>query len=101
MPDVKLVHSRRRQHIDAPLERHAADLASSGIDTMNFHHSEWSAGLVALFHRFDVNAFAWDVQEVRHLRSMLHLDVDALYCDRVDRMVATVGEWGENRDAER
>jgi hypothetical protein len=48
-----------------------------------------------------VNAFAWDVQEVRHLRSMLHLDVDAVYCDRVDRMVATVGEWGEQRDAER
>ena len=100
-PDVKLVHSRRRQQIEAPLERHAADLASSGIDAMNFHHSEWTAGLVALFHRFDVNAFAWDVQEVRHLRAMLRLDVDALYCDRVDRMVATVGEWGEQRDAER
>jgi glycerophosphoryl diester phosphodiesterase len=101
IPDVKLVHSRRRQDVEAPLERHAADLASSGIDTMNFHHSEWTAGLVSLFHRFDVNAFAWDVQEVRHLRSMLRLDVDALYCDRVDRMVATVSEWGEQRDAER
>jgi glycerophosphoryl diester phosphodiesterase len=100
IPDVKLVHSRRRQDVEAPLERHAADLASFGIDTMNFHHSEWTAGLVSLFHRFDVNAFAWDVQEVRHLRSMLRLDVDALYCDRVDRMVATVSEWGEQRDAE-
>ena len=100
MPDVKLVHSRRRQQIEAPLERHAADLASCRIDTMNFHHSEWTAGLVALFHRFDVKAFAWDVQEVRHLRSMLRLDVDALYCDRVDRMVATVSEWGEQSDAE-
>jgi hypothetical protein len=68
---------------------------------MNLHHSEWTAGLVALFHRFEVNAFAWDVQEVRHLRSMLRLEVDALYCDRVDRMVATVGEWGEQRDVER
>ena len=67
---------------------------------MNFHHSEWTAGLVALFHRFDVKAFAWDTQEVRHLRSMLRLGVDALYCDRVDRMVATVSEWGEQRDAE-
>ena len=62
---------------------------------MNLHHSEWTAGLVALFHRFEVSAFAWDVQEVRHLRSMLRMGVDALYCDRVDRMVATVGEWGE------
>jgi hypothetical protein len=31
---------------------------------------------------------------------MLRLGVDALYCDRVDRMVATVGEWGEQRDVE-
>jgi glycerophosphoryl diester phosphodiesterase len=98
MPDVKLVHSRRRQHIEAPLERHAADLAASGIDTMNLHHSEWTAGLVALFHRFDVRAFAWDAQQVRHLRSMLHIDVDAVYCDRVDRMVATVAEWTESPD---
>jgi glycerophosphoryl diester phosphodiesterase len=99
-PDVKLVHSRRRQHIEVPLERHAADLAAAGIDTMNLHHSEWTAGLVALFHRFDVKAFAWDVQEVRHLRSMLRMRVDAVYCDRVDRMVATVAEWGEESDAE-
>jgi glycerophosphoryl diester phosphodiesterase len=100
MPDVKLVHSRRRQHIEAPLERHAADLAASGIDTMNLHHSEWTAGLVALFHRFDVRAFAWDAQQVRHLRAMLQIDVDAVYCDRVDRMVATVAEWTESPDQE-
>ncbi len=99
-PDVKLVHSRRRQHIEAPLERHAADLAAAGIDTMNLHHTEWTAGLVALFHRFEVNAFAWDVQEVRHLRSMLRMNVDGVYCDRVDRMVATVAEWGEQSDAD-
>jgi glycerophosphoryl diester phosphodiesterase len=100
MPDVKLVHSRRRHHIEAPLERHAADLAASGIDTMNLHHSEWTAGLVALFHRFDVKAFAWDAQEVRHLRAMLDIRVDAVYCDRVDRMVATVTEWSEQPDPE-
>jgi len=97
-PDVKLVHSRRRQHIEARLERHAADLAASGIDTMNFHYSEWTAGLVALFHRFDVNAFAWDVQEIRHLRAMLRLDVDAVYSDHVARMVTTVNEWLEQGD---
>ena len=97
-PDVKLVHSRRRQHIEAPLERHAAELAASGIDTMNFHYSEWTKGLVALFHRFDVNAFAWDVQEIRHLRAMLRLDVDAVYCDHVERMVTTVNEWLEHGD---
>ncbi len=90
---AKLVHSDRRDHIRTPLERHAYELATAGIDAMNMHHSDWSAGLVALFHRFGVNAFAWDVQEVRHLRAVLRMAVDGLYCDRPDRMVATVSEW--------
>ena len=44
---------------------------SAGIDAMNLHHTEWTAGLVSLFHRFDVRAFAWDTQEVRHIRAVL------------------------------
>ena len=92
-----LVHSRSRRRLPQPLERHAADLGASGIEVMNMHHSEWSAGLVTLFHRFDVRAFAWDVQEVRHIRAVLAMDIDALYCDRVDRMVATVQEWSSDR----
>jgi glycerophosphoryl diester phosphodiesterase len=90
---VKLVHSDRRSSIGPPLERHAFDLSSAGIDAMNLHHTEWSAGLVSLFHRFDVRAFAWDTQEVRHLRTVLGMGIDAVYCDRPDRMVATVSEW--------
>ena len=92
-PTVRLVHSRWRRHLTQPLERHAADLADAGIQVMNMHHSEWTAGLVALFHRFDVQAFAWDTQEVRHLRKALDMGIDAVYSDHVDRMVATVGEW--------
>jgi glycerophosphoryl diester phosphodiesterase len=90
---AKLVHSERRDHIRTPLERHAFELSSLGIDAMNMHHTDWTGGLVALFHRFGVRAFAWDVQEVRHLRAVLRMQVDGLYCDRPDRMVATVGEW--------
>jgi glycerophosphoryl diester phosphodiesterase len=92
-----LVHSRRRRALPQPLERHAADLAESGVEVMNMHHSEWSAGLVTLFHRFDVRAFAWDVQEVRHIRAVLAMEVDALYSDHADRMVATVQEWSTDR----
>jgi glycerophosphoryl diester phosphodiesterase len=92
-PDVRLVHSTRRRHLPDSLERHAADLAAAGIDTINLHHSEWNKGLVTLFHRFGVGAFAWDVQEVRYLRAMLSYSIDGLYSDHVDRMVATVAEW--------
>jgi glycerophosphoryl diester phosphodiesterase len=95
-PDVRLVHSTRRRRLPDSLERHAADLAAAGIDTMNLHHSEWNKGLVTLFHRFGVRAFAWDVQEVRHLRTMLSYSVDGLYSDHVERMVATVAEWTES-----
>ncbi len=72
-PSVKLVHSERRKAIAVPLERHAYELADIGIDAMNMHHSEWTAGLVSLFHRFDVQAFAWDTQEVRQLRAVLRM----------------------------
>jgi glycerophosphoryl diester phosphodiesterase len=92
-PAVKLVHSSGKRAIAIPLERHAFDLAEIGIDAMNMHHSEWTAGLVSLFHRFDVKAFAWDTQETRQLRAVLRMGIDAVYCDRPDRMVATVSEW--------
>lgn len=92
-PEVRTVHSRRRDKIGTELERHAATLAGLGVDAMNMHHTDWSAGVVALFHRFGIRAFAWDVQQVRHIRTMLRDGVDALYSDRVDRLVATVSEW--------
>jgi glycerophosphoryl diester phosphodiesterase len=92
-PEAHLVHSVRRRAVDVPLERHAARMAELGIAVVNMHRSDWTAGLVGLFHRFAVQAFAWDVQEVRHLRDMLTMGVDAVYSDHVARMVATVQEW--------
>jgi glycerophosphoryl diester phosphodiesterase len=95
-PDVKLVYSPGRNRVaPAAMERHAADLAAQGVDCLNLHHSEWTRGLVALFHRFGLSAFAWDTQETRYILAMLRMDIDGVYCDRVDRMVATVGEWSD------
>lgn len=93
-PDVKLVHSPGREAPPAAaMERHAAELARLRLDAMNLHHSAWSAGLVSLFQRFGLRAFAWDAQEHRQLRAVLRMGIDAVYCDRVDRMVAAVAEW--------
>jgi glycerophosphoryl diester phosphodiesterase len=92
-PDVRLVHSARRLAAPGGVERHAADLAAVRVDAANLHFRAWSAGLVELFHRFAVRAFAWDVQEVRHLRAAVVMGIDGLYSDHVDRMVATVAEW--------
>ena len=92
-PEVHLVHSVRRRKVDIPLERHASQLAERGIGVVNMHRSDWSAGLVGLFHRFGIQAFAWDAQEVRHVRDLLAMDIDAVYSDHVARMVATIGEF--------
>jgi len=89
--DVRLVHSQSKSRLEQPIERHAAGLAESKIDAVNLHHSEWTAGLVALFHRFNVKAFAWDCQEERHLRAMQQIGIDAVYSDHVDRMVSVIG----------
>lgn len=95
-PDVKLVYSPGRKPVaPAAMERFAADLAAEGVDCLNLHHSEWTRGLVALFHRFGLSAFAWDTQETRYILAMLRMEIDGLFCDRVDRMVATVGEWSD------
>ena len=97
VPEVRTVHSTRKRELVAPIERHAADLAAGGITAMNMHCTDWTGGLVSLFHRFGVLAFAWDAQEVRQLREMLRIGIDALYCDRPERMVATVAEFGSVR----
>ena len=91
--EAHLVHSTRRQRISGSVERHASRLAEEGIAACNMHHTDWTKGLVELYHRFGVRAFAWDLQEVRHLRALLAMKIDAVYSDHVDRMVATVAEW--------
>lgn len=94
LADVKLVHSPGYGALaSAAFERHAADLASAHIDALNLHHSDWSLGTVTLVHRFNVSAWAWDTQEMRHVLRALRFGIDAVFSDRVDRMVAAVGEW--------
>ena len=67
-PAVKLVNSTRVAHMRNGPERRAANLAELGIDAVNLHHTEWSGGLVTLFHRFERVAFAWDLQFEHTLR---------------------------------
>lgn len=88
-PRCHLVHSRR----DIPkqgAERHAAQLASAGIQVANFHHRAWSEGMVALYHRFGILAFGWDAQFEQTLNHLLRSGVDAVYSDHVERMVAAL-----------
>jgi glycerophosphoryl diester phosphodiesterase len=83
---ARLVDSTRLSRIAEGPERRAATLRDEGIDAINMHHTDWSGGLTVLFHRFDRCAFAWDLQQPRHLTNALRMGLDGLYSDHVDRM---------------
>ncbi|MGH9282782.1 MAG: glycerophosphodiester phosphodiesterase [Acidimicrobiales bacterium] len=89
-PDVRLVDSTRRRFMKEGVERRAASLADLGVDAVNLHHTDWTGGFTTLFHRFDRLALAWDCQHERVLASMLHMGVDGVYSDHVDRMVDAI-----------
>lgn len=82
-----LVDSTRLAKIKEGPERRAATLANSGIDVCNMHHTDWNGGTIALFHRFGIATFSWDLQYEPALQTALRMGVDAVYSDWVDRMV--------------
>jgi glycerophosphoryl diester phosphodiesterase len=88
--DVRLVDSTRRRLMKEGVERRAATLAEAGVDAVNLHHSDWTAGFVALFHRFEVLAMAWDCQYPHVLLDVLRMGTDAVFSDHVDRMVDAI-----------
>ena len=86
-PDVHVVDSTRKSRMKEGPERRAATLADAGIDAVNLHWTDWSAGLTTLFHRFEVVTFGWDCQHRRQLDGLLDMGIDGLYSAHVDRMV--------------
>jgi glycerophosphoryl diester phosphodiesterase len=89
-PAVKLVDSTRLRHVKEGPERRAANLAAAGIDAVNLHHSDWSGGLVALFHRFELDALGWDAQFPRTIAALVHAGIDGVYSDHVDVLMANL-----------
>ena len=61
---------------------------------------DWNGGLVALFHRFDRTAFAWDLQFEHALSAALRMGCDGIYSDWVDRMVAAYRAEAAERSAD-
>lgn len=91
--DVRLCNSTRLSRMDGGPERRAAVLADAGIEAVNLHQSDWTGGLVTLFHRFGVLCFGWDAQQSRVLNELLDMGVDAVYSDHVDRMEEALANW--------
>ena len=85
--NCKLVDSTRLGKIKEGPERRAANLAAGGIEACNMHHTDWSGGLVALFHRFNIVTFGWDMQHETVLESGIRMGLDGLFSDWPDRMI--------------
>ena len=92
-PDVRLCNSTRLSRLDGGPERRAAVLAEAGIDSVNLHQTDWTGGLVTLFHRFEILCFGWDAQQPRVLAELLDMGIDAVYSDHVDRMRDALAGW--------
>lgn len=91
-PTPRLVNSTFIGHMERGPERRVAELRSLGIDALNLHHSEWTAGLVALCHRFGRYAFGWDAQHERVIRSLWNMGIDGVFSDHVDRMLEATAD---------
>lgn len=83
----KLVDSTRLAKIKEGPERRAANLAASGIQACNLHHTDWTGGLVALFHRFNIVTFGWDMQHETILENAIRMGLDGIFSDWPDRMI--------------
>ncbi len=95
---VRLVNSTRLAAMKEGPERRAASLREYEIDAVNLHHSEWTGGLIALFHRFDRYCLAWDLQQDYLLSRVLRMGADGVFSDWVDRMMeAMAAETGRRR----
>jgi glycerophosphoryl diester phosphodiesterase len=88
--DVRLVNSTRLGRIPEGPERRAATLAERDVDAMNMHHTDWTGGLVAMFHRFDRYAFGWDAQFDHSVAELVDMGIDGVFSDHVDVMMDTI-----------
>lgn len=82
---ANLVHSTRLKAMSRGPEWHAATLRDLGISTVNMPFPDWNGGLVALFHRFNILCFGWNLQYPEVLTTGLRMGLDGIFSDWPDR----------------
>lgn len=85
--EVRLVDDTRLGSMRAGVERRAAQLREAGIDAVRLPAPDWTAGLTALFHRFERLALAHGAHHERAARDVLDVGVDGVSGSHVDRIV--------------
>jgi glycerophosphoryl diester phosphodiesterase len=92
-PEVQLVNSTSLDNMALGPERCAAELAAARVDAVSMPETDWSGGMVALFHRFDVLAFAEEADFERQLARLIDMGIDAVTGDHPERMVAVAATF--------
>lgn len=87
---IRLIESTRLRSMKDGPERRAAQLTDAGVDGVNLHWTDWTGGMVALFHRFGRLTLGWDAQHERMIRELVTMGIDGVYSDHVDRLVAVL-----------
>lgn len=90
---AKLVDSTRLKQIKEGPERRANELRNLGIEAVNLRVTDWSGGLVALFHRYERLAFGWGAQHHREIAGLIDVGIDAVFSDHVDRLSETIDRF--------
>lgn len=90
-PEVQFVHRVRLADLPRGPEQHAATLRKGGITAVSLGFDEWTAGHVALFHRFTRLAIATGPLHERQIRDVLSMGIDAIVSPQVERMVDVAG----------
>ena len=92
-PQIRLINRADVESLPLGPERRAADLAAARVDAVALPENDWSGGLVTLFHRFEILAFADGAHYERQLVRLLDMGVDAVSGDHVDRMAAVAATF--------
>lgn len=93
-PECRLVESSNLAWMKEGLAARVSALAHAGLDALNLHRSQWTAGAVAEVHAVGLKAFGWDAQTPEDLAALITVGVDGVYSDHVERMVAALGRGG-------
>lgn len=87
---VRLIHRSRRKDLETGTERHVANLRAAGIDGLDLPEDDWSAGMVALCHRFGRLAVARGAEHEHQLARLVGIGIDVVASTHVDRLAEAV-----------
>lgn len=94
---ARLVHTARLTALPASAEKWVAHLTERSIDGLCAFHGEWTAGLVALAHRFGRLAVARGPEHEREMATVLDIGIDAVSSPRVERLMAVAALYYPDR----